>query len=78
MKFEEIKSSEIKNGLLLDESQVNYLTLCIKEALVALGTVQATLLKKEITASSDSSIYLKKLSEELTYCVTILREEDDL
>ena len=78
MKFEEIESSEIKNGLLLDESQTQYLFICIREARGALGLLQSGLSKEEAEPPSDSYIYLKKLNEELDYCVTILRKENDL
>jgi hypothetical protein len=76
MKFEEVKSSEIKNGLLLDEEQTDYLFNCIKEAMVALRAVQASL--RTTDSRADSIIYLKKLTEELNYCVTVLRKQNDL
>lgn len=78
MKFEEIQSSEIKNGLLLDEKQVDYLYVCIKEASSALNLIRARLPKEHTDPPSDSYKYLKKLTEELNHCVTVIGKENDL
>ena len=75
-KFTEINPAEIKEGLLLNEEQINYLFTNIKDSIALL-----TRLEEALSAEgqlSQGSIFTKKLIDDLKHCVTILRKENDL
>ena len=80
--FNDIDSSEIKEGLLLTAEQVEYLFLCTKDSIEVLSRLEESIntfnSKHPKEQDLDSQIFLKKMLSDLKHCVTILRKENDL
>ena len=75
-KFEDLDPNQIKEGLLLNEVQINYLFSCLKENLHLLKFIKSTLQKEG--RLDNGHFFIEKLEGDLKYCVTILRKENDL
>jgi len=74
--FEKINPTEIKDGLLLNEEQINYLFTNIKDSMRLLTSLELQLSSQG--ELSQGTIFIKKLIDDLKHCVIILRKENDL
>ena len=75
-KFEDLDPSQIKDGLLLNEDQINYIFACLKDNIHLLQFIKSTLTKEGRLDSGH--FFIEKLEDDLKYCVNILRKENDL
>ena len=81
--WEDIDPAQIKEGILLDEDQVNYIASCLKGAIQLVDSLHGA---TEIASNSDPKNekfantlkFIKNIDSDLKYCVTILRKDNDL
>ena len=78
--FTNIDPTQIKDGLLLNEDQTNYIAMAIKDATRLLRSLRESLDSQTTRDPSnlklkESQKFFKKLESDLKYCVTILRKD---
>ena len=78
--FNSIDPSEIKEGVLLNDEQSNYIARVIKDSLSLLSSFQKSVDDELSTGNTNPSVesaqkYFSKLESDLKYCVTIIRKD---
>ena len=75
-KPKDIDSNKIREGLLLNKEQIDYLFGCVRDTIKLLHFLKGALEKE---GNLDSGhFFIKKLEDDLKHCVTIIRKENDL